>query len=100
MNCSALGEVLIQRGWAHVDFLSLDVEGHEAAVLRGLFANSDWHGRIDHILCERACEAVLRPMGYVAAKLPPSPGKRISEVTEVLWTRPGLPRVAFPRRQG
>ena len=30
MNCSTLGEVLIQRGWAHVDFLSLDVEGHEA----------------------------------------------------------------------
>ena len=102
LNCTTLELELraarrLDGRWDHVDLLSLDVEGHEDAVLRGV----DWtRVRIDHILCERACEAVLRPMGYVAAKLPPSPGKRISEVTEVLWTRPGLPRVAFPRRQG
>ena len=102
LNCTTLELELraarrLDGRWDHVDLLSLDVEGHEESVLRGV----DWtRVRIDHILCERACEAVLRPMGYVAAKLPPSPGKRISEVTEVLWTRPGLPRVAFPRRQG
>ena len=48
----------------------------------------------------RISVTVRRCASISCAKLPPSPGKRISEVTEVLWTRPGLPRVAFPRRQG
>ena len=79
MNCSTLGEVLIQRGWAHVDFLSLDVEGHEAAVLRGLFANSDWHGRIDHVLCAKGCDEVkatrlqIVPLARAAKGGPPRP---------------------------
>ena len=90
MNCSTLGEVLIQRGWAHVDFLSLDVEGHEAAVLRGLFANSDWHGRIDHVLCEKGCDEVLKPLGYKSYRLPEprKEGRQGHTPTELLWSKP------------
>ena len=89
MTCSTLGLELASSGWQHVDFLSLDVEGHEDAVLRGV----DWSKvRIDHILCERGCDAVLRPLGYTPRELEThartSPGA--SATTELLWTHPDV----------
>ena len=50
---------------SHVHLMSLDVEGHEAAVLDGIdFGRM----RIDAILCESGCERVLPRLGYVKTK--------------------------------
>ena len=90
MHCSTLADEVRQLGWAQVDFLSLDVEGHEASVLRGI----DWQRvRIDYILCERNCDAELRPRGYRPQPLPPPPGKPKGD--ELLWVREGLPKVRW-----
>jgi hypothetical protein len=58
----------------------------EEHVLRGI----DFERvRIDHILCEAGCEAVLRPLGYVTTKQPGQTG------TELLYSRP-RGRVSWP----
>ena len=94
MRCSTIADEMRTNGWEHADFLSLDVEGHEASVLRGV----DWtRVRIDYILCERNCDAELRPKGYRPQQLPPVPGK--PEGDEMLWVRPGLPRVEWAAQQ-
>ena len=92
MRCATLTDELHDLEWTHVDFLSLDVEGHENAVLRGV----DWAKvRIDYILCEKGCEEVLGPQGYRSLKLPPPKGKPPG--TERLWARRGVPLWKRPR---
>ena len=91
MTCATLAAEVRALRWAHVDFMSLDVEGHEASVLRGL----DWaRVTIDYILCERNCDGELRPRGYQPQPLPPPPGKPKGD--ELLWVRQGLPLVRWP----
>ena len=94
-NCTTLADEFERSGFSHVDFLSLDVEGHEAAVLRGV----DWSRvTIDYILCEANCDAELRPRGYVPAQLPATTNRSAASMTtERLWSRPGL-AVPFPPR--
>lgn len=84
MRCVVLGEELARRRLAHVDLLSLDVEGHEAAVLDGLDLNAT---RIDYVLCEatRVCAAKLAPHGYTRLQLPDWPVKG-----DTLWRHPSV----------
>jgi len=51
-----------------LDFLSLDVEGHDKQALQGIDFD---HVTIDYILCEQArdCADRLLPLGYKMHKL-------------------------------
>ena len=98
-RCTLLGDEFARLGHSHVDLLSLDVEGHEAAVLRGI----NWSAtQIDYILCEAHCDSELRPRGYVPVVLPPATNSSPPRTTtERLWTRPGLvPPFRRPPRLG
>ena len=87
MRCTTLSDELARLRFPHVDLLSLDVEGHEQAVLRGI----DWNRTtIDYILCEDHCHAELLKRGYVATRLPSPSNRTPIAKTELLWTRPGL----------
>lgn len=86
VHCDSLTHMLQRTGHTHVDVLSLDVEGHEAAVLSGL----DF-GRItiDIILMEPACTgrgrrpcAKLREANYTL--LPRT------NILDGVWVRRGL----------
>jgi len=79
MRCVRVGDELRRLGVGHVDLFSLDVEGHERAVLDGIDFCSL---HISHIICEANCDSVLRGWGYAASK------PRGLVQTEVLWTRP------------
>merc|ERR1712216_724561 len=58
MHCTLLQHEFDRLQIRRIDFLSLDVEGFEAQVLRGIdFGRT----RIDNILCESHCPEVLRP---------------------------------------
>lgn len=49
MTCTTVANILKERGITHVDYLSLDVEGHELQVLKGIDLNTV---RIDVITIE------------------------------------------------
>ena len=67
MFCQRLGDELERLGFSHIDFMSLDVEGHEAAVLKGI----NWKvTTIDYILCENNCDVELGRRGYLPIELP------------------------------
>lgn len=80
--CSTLAEQLRHRALHVVDYLSLDVEGHELAVLHGV----DWHAvRINVITVESndpAVDAFLRAKGYL--KRPVKRGRRTDGVLTML----------------
>ena len=88
MRCVLLGDEFATRDIRHIDFMSMDLEGHEEAALRSIY----W-GRvtIDHILCEANCDKVLRPLGYqplslnriLSKRRPPRPEE------ELVWSRLG-----------
>ena len=65
LRCVKLGDELERRGLTHIDFMSLDVEGHEESVLRGIDFSRI---KISHILCEAGCERILLPLGYTSVK--------------------------------
>jgi len=80
LHCVRLGDELLRRGWAHVDLLSLDVEGHELETLLGVDFT---RVHIDFILSESPqVEVLLRPLGYEPSRLKFGGG-------DVLWARPG-----------
>jgi len=79
MRCVRVGDELRRLGVRHVDLFSLDVEGHERAVLDGIDVCSVV---ITHIICEANCAEVLGRWGYAASK------PRGLLGSEVLWTRP------------
>jgi hypothetical protein len=89
MKCVRVGDELARLGFEHVDFMSLDVEGHEAAVLRGIDFS---RFRIDHILCENNCNGILEPLGYTPINLGSGEDER-------LWSRPGLAPLVPPCRK-
>ena len=66
MKCVRLADELARLSISRVDLMSLDVEGGEAAVLRGIDFS---RVQIDHILCESHCAEVLSPLGYRAMRL-------------------------------
>ena len=108
MRCVRVGDELRRLGVRHVDLFSLDVEGHERAVLDGIdvcrrglrldpphacASRHDPSSRhlsrpcvrsvvITHIICEANCAEVLGRWGYAASK------PRGLLGSEVLWTRP------------
>lgn len=68
LRCTTLGQVVARSGRVEVDFLSLDVEGHEAPVLRGI----DWTTtRIKVIMVETSAtnfgpiSTILEAQGFV-----------------------------------
>lgn len=72
-QCTTLGTVLARSGVAHVDYLSVDLEGAEAMALRGI----DWDAvRIDFISLERngheggEAAQLLQDRGYRMKVLP------------------------------
>lgn len=91
MRCSLLGELFAARNYTRIHFLNLDVEGHEAAVLRGVNFSAV---TIDYILCEKGCDAVLLPLGYQKTVVPNGNGVVGSER---LWTRRELRAPWRPR---
>jgi hypothetical protein len=79
LRCVRVGDELRRLGVRHVDLFSLDVEGHERAVLDGIDVCSVV---ISHIVCEANCAEVLGRWGYAASRPHGLQG------SEVLWTRP------------
>ena len=70
LHCVTLGSVFADLGMTHVDFLSLDVEKHEEAVLRGIDFS---RVQIDYIVCESwspQCANVLPQLGYSKIVMP------------------------------
>ena len=62
MRCLQLQTILAEGNIDHIDFMSLDVEGHEEFVLKSIDFSKV---RIDYILCESHCFNVLPLLGYV-----------------------------------
>ena len=80
MRCVRLGDELERLGIKKVDLFSLDVEGHEASVLRGIdFCKA----HIAYVVCEANCAEVLSSWGYTSSIPHAMKGSG-----EVLWTRP------------
>ena len=104
LRCIRIADELLALGWQQVDFLSLDVENHEEAVLRGI----DWSRvRIDRILCERGCADTLRPMGYQPLRLATGGDSKQrrrddsacrEDCSELLWTHPSIELTAQEQR--
>ena len=80
MTCVRLGDELVRRGLFHVDLFSLDVEGHEGPVLRGI---DFCRVTIANVLCEAGCDEVLRPLRDEMSRLPGVFGE------DRLWRLPG-----------
>ena len=85
LTCTTATAAVLARGLAHVDVLSLDVEGHEAAVLRGLDL-----GRVavDVVVVERngaAAAEWLRARGYAML-----PHNETGCFPDDVFLRPGL----------
>lgn len=92
LRCVVLGEELRRRKMTHIDFMSLDVEGHESAVLDGIdFA----YTRIDYILCEatRVCAIKLKPHGFSQIQLPGLKG-------DTVWRHPNAQEAALRASDG
>lgn len=93
-RCKLLGEELVRRGLQRIDLLSLDVEGHEDHVLRGVDFKRI---HIDHVLCERTgvasrrtpdqrrvgCTSILSRLGYTRVRL-----NGLCGGDDVLWRHP------------
>lgn len=100
MSCVLLGAELAKHSIRHVDFMSLDVEGHEAKVLRSVDLKNV---RINHILCEDGCE-MLTKLGYKkhVPKIMGHTGDIIYShpaALEMLTSQPGgLESCVFPRK--
>ena len=64
MTCTTGAQVLAASSLTHIDYLDLDAEGHELAILKGI----DWEAvTIDIILCEANDQQVpsfLKALGY------------------------------------
>ena len=80
MTCVRVGDELLRHGIHRVDLFSLDVEGFEAAVLRGI---DFCRVTVAHVLCEAGCSDVLRPLGYEERRLRGVAGE------DRLWSLPG-----------
>ena len=88
MKCVSLATVFAKAGITHIDFLSLDVEMHEAAALSSIDFS---RVQIDYIFCETAlwgdteeqCTQMLPQLGYHRINFTESIG-------EVYWRRNGL----------
>ena len=79
MTCSRVGDELRSHGIHRIDLFSLDVEGFEAPVLRGI---DFCRVHVAHVLCEAGCAEVLRPLGYEERRLRSVPGE------DRLWSLP------------
>jgi len=78
VRCRALGAVLNEAHIRHVDFLSLDVEGHEMEVLSSIDLNAV---KVDIIISENpAVHAMLRGSGY----------RRVSTMHDHVFLRKGF----------
>jgi FkbM family methyltransferase len=68
IRCVRLADEFERLGVRHLDFLSLDVEGHDKQALQGIDFDQV---TIDYILCEQArdCAGRLLPLGYKMHKL-------------------------------
>eukprot|EP00038_Savillea_parva_P008970 m.180377 g.180377 ORF g.180377 m.180377 type:complete len:359 (-) comp14988_c0_seq1:97-1173(-) len=71
LECATVSELMDQAGVTHIDFLSLDVEGHEKKLLTGI----DFERfTFDVILCESMCGDILKANGYAKIPMPDMPG--------------------------
>ena len=86
MRCEKLAEVFERLGHRHIDFMSLDVEGFEASVLRGIDFDAV---RIDYILCESHCDEILPAHGYSILQLP-GLARPLNTAGEQLWKLRGV----------
>jgi len=68
LRCVRLADEFERLDVRHLDFLSVDVEGHDELALKGIDFN---RVTIDYILCEQArdCADILLPLGYKMHKL-------------------------------
>lgn len=66
-RCVRLQDEFDRLGYPHIDVLFLDLEGSEEFALRGIdFATT----RIDYIVCESSCDAMLTAHGYTKVRIP------------------------------
>ena len=66
-RCVRLQDEFDRLGYPHIDMLFLDLEGYEDSALRGIdFATT----RIDYVMCESACDAMLTAHGYTKLRIP------------------------------
>mmetsp|Transcript_25069 Transcript_25069/g.65373 ORF Transcript_25069/g.65373 Transcript_25069/m.65373 type:complete len:346 (-) Transcript_25069:58-1095(-) len=71
IECSTVASILRTSGVTHIDFFSLDVEGHEKKLLSGVdFSKITF----DVILCESKCGEILKANGYAKIAMPEMSG--------------------------
>lgn len=88
LTCVPMRSEFLRLGVSRVDLLSLDVEGHEEQVLKGIDLNEVL---ISHILCERNCERVLRHHGYTPCPTwQDAQRRKWVGYSEILWCAPGF----------
>jgi len=79
LTCTPLQHVFDRHGVRAVDFMSLDVEGHEEEVINGIDFERTW---IDWIVCESHCQS-LHARGYKQVHWP-------NHGPDTLWKRKSL----------
>jgi FkbM family methyltransferase len=66
IECDTVASMLTGAGVTHIDYFSIDVEGHERRLLTGIdFSKVTF----DVILCESHCGEILKANGYAKIKL-------------------------------